>query len=112
MEGLNESDFQEERKRIATAMALLSSIKDHQEKDGAPALPPDMMQEFGSYINLLCEAGLLRKIDVPENALPYRITWKGLCFIDTAKWQQKLSEHYAFESVPGIVAWSCLVSFH
>jgi len=71
-------------RRINNAREILEFVRNRQAVDGSPDYPDGMVEEFDAMIPLLCEAGLVREIDVTEGGFRFRITWKGLCFLDTS----------------------------
>ncbi|MCL2744798.1 MAG: hypothetical protein FWE67_13200 [Planctomycetaceae bacterium] len=70
--------------RINTAREILEIVRTRQAVQGSADYPDGVVEEFDAMIPLLCEAGLAREIDATEGAFRFRITWKGLCFLDTA----------------------------
>lgn len=102
--------------RLNAAASVLLRIKTLQERDTAPDLPQEEKDEFGCRISLLYEAGLIRKTNasdgVPEGMLPYRITWKGLAFIDTFLWLDRSLKIHAPNSIQNDLAWLAALSFH
>jgi len=70
--------------RINTAREILEVIRKQQAVDGSPDFPDGISEEADAMMPLLCEAGLIREITVTEGGFRFRITWKGLCFLDTA----------------------------
>jgi len=78
--------FSDALNRIRRAYKVLQQI---QMPDGAPTFPHGGQPALDDYVSLLLEAGFIRKVDVPNDALQYRVTWKGLSFLDTvALWKQ------------------------
>jgi len=69
--------------RIGAAKGVLLQIKKWQAVDGAPDFPPTIGMDAKDYLKLLCDAGFIRRVKTKEGGFPYRITWKGLCFLDT-----------------------------
>jgi len=79
-----ESKFKFSYRRILTAREILEVIRKQQTVHGSPDFPDGISEEADAMIPLLCEAGLAREINVTEGGFRFRITWKGLCFLDTA----------------------------
>lgn len=98
--------------RISTAYALLIKIKKGQTIDGMSDLPHETMINYGSDIQQLLDAGFVRKINISEGGLPYRITWKGLSFIDTYELLSQVRVNLPPDSIQAAIAWLSVVSFH
>ena len=100
--------------RISAAKVVLDYVKTKQSQDWIPDFEPDMKEEYSCLINFLCEAGFIRKAEIPDNAFPYRITWKGLCFIDTANELEQISKNntYYHESIQDFMIKLAALSFH
>ena len=101
-------------KRISSAKVILDIVKAGQTTDGSPDFSPEMKAEFGNFINVLCESEFIRKADVPDNAFPYRLTWKGLCFLDTLNVLAQMTENFtrATNSPQEFSAQLAAFSFH
>jgi len=99
-------------KRISAAGIILNAIRTNQSKDGVLDLPPTIKSEYGDYIRLLCEAGFVRKIEVSENGLPYRITWEGLCFLDTFELFNQATKVHSADAVQGFIAMFSIFLFY
>ncbi len=97
---------------IIPAIAFLRIVAGIQSVDGAGGPTQEVLRDYGQIINLLCEGGYVRKIDVTEGALPYRMTWKGLRCIDTFDWYQTMLKVSPLDRNRCDLAWAALVAFH
>jgi len=84
-------------RRIRDVQFLLERIKTLQTEDGAPNVPFSVLPPGNFYLEFLLKNGYIRKIAVaPDDAMPYRIEWKGLCFLDAVgMFDQATQEHTA-----------------
>jgi hypothetical protein len=70
--------------RICKARKLLEMFKIRQTVHGMPDYPAGVRDDADELVHHFISAGFLREIPVTEGGLRFRITWKGLCFLDTA----------------------------
>jgi len=99
-------------KRISAARELLLAVQNKQSTDGALDFPQDLTEEYGSHLNVLCTNGFIRKCDVPDGGFPYRITWKGLCFLDICTLHEQVANEHAPNSPQGVMVQVAMFSFH
>ena len=95
-------------KRISIACVILKIIKEKEAVDGTPDLSEKDKVLYSNEIKLLCDAGFLREIPVTEGGLPYRITWKGLSFLDTFE----LFNQAPSDPIAWYIAQLVMFSFH
>ena len=72
-------------RRIQTSTLILQQIKERQFEHGESNPGHFVLTESKYCIELLCGAGFLREIPITEGGLRFRITWKGLCFLDAVE---------------------------
>ena len=99
-------------KRIGAARAILEAVKAEQTKDGASGISEDMKMEFGYYVDLLRHDGFIRQINVTDDAFQYRITWKGIAFLDLLKIYDDVKETEPPDSLKAFIIQQMLFSFH
>jgi hypothetical protein len=97
--------------RLGEAKAILEQIKQWQDVDGQSDFPYGALQKYDDYTKLFCDAGFLREVKVTEGGLRFRITWKGLCFLDVIDLFDRVSSQKFTdeEALPAIIA---AFSFH
>ena len=78
----------------------------------APEDIPDgsLAKEFTYFANKLSQNGFIERVEVPddEGVKAYRITWKGLCFMDL----YEIAIRHSNDSLEALVADIALASFH
>jgi len=100
-------------KRISASKIILEAVKISQSKDGEPDFLPEILAEYGNFINCLCEAGFIRKVENNDGGFPYRLTWKGLCFHDAITELENLTKNnIPLDSVQGCLTHLAVFSFH
>ena len=98
--------------RIAATKLILSIVRQLQAKDGGTDFRPDVKSEYHNFINFLCEVGFIRKVKDLDDGFPYRLMWKGLCFLDTVNFLEQISKIHPPDSIQGLNAQLAVFAFH
>ena len=104
-------------RNLALINDILTTIYNREIVEGEPTsfvpeLVPDknLAKEFTYFANKLSQNGFLERVEIPgcEGVKAYRITWKGLCFLDL----YEIAARHTSDSLEALVADIALASFH
>jgi len=87
---------------------ILKQIKAERSVGDLPNFPLANWITVEDYLQLLCDAGLIKT----DGNSQYRITWKGLCFLDSVATCDELAKEYADEAPVRIFAHFATIGLH
>lgn len=98
--------------RLPVTRGVLEYVRDEALKEVAKDMSPKDKESFDKYIPLLIDAHFIREIPVSENGLPYRITWKGLSFLETYSLFDEQNVNANAKSPLSILLYAALLSYY
>ena len=93
--------------RMVATREILQRVKTKQSAGDLPNFPLADWTTVDDYMQLLCDAGLIKKTDSK-----YHITWKGLCFLDSVATCDELAKEYADDAPVLLFAKLTAFTFH
>jgi hypothetical protein len=99
-------------KRVSEARTILLAVKNKQSTDGAFDFPHEFSEEFKRHLDVLCINNFIQKCEVADDGFPYRITWKGHCFLDVCDLYDQISKKHPSDSPQGVMVQLAMFSFH
>ena len=103
-------------RNLALINEILTSVYNREIVEGEPtSFVPEgisdknLAKEFAYFGNKLAQNGFMERVEVPgcEGVKAYRITWKGLCFLDL----YEIAARPCSDSLEALVADIALASF-